>query len=338
MRALINTFLCFVVLASSLVANASSKEDAAHDLLLKSYQQTDIWTQGPMQLSADLTLAQGSKPPVRLNYKVSWATPNKWRAEWSGAGYSRITVVNNGTMYQFSSTSVPPLPVLQYEAGLNALNGHGFNGPVGALPDLTGLKLVVSKGKIGNATVECVRGEHITGELCIDPASAQALSSELEGMTFLYSNYTAIGNASFPTAIRQMSEKQVLIDSQLTVTAPASLADTLFIPPDKSAATDYPACSDVVGTLQGSRLEKKVTPDYPQNAKANNHQGTVWLYAKVGKDGSIRTLQPIFSIWPELQASAMTAVKGWKYSPYLRCGQPVEMETLITVNYSLTRF
>jgi hypothetical protein len=52
----------------------------------------------------------------------------------------------------------------------------------------------------------------------------------------------------------------------------------------------------------------------------------------------VEMLKPIVATWPELQTAAMNAVKDWKYSPYLVCDQPVEMEMLISVNYSLSTF
>ena len=339
MRSLTCSLLCLAIFLSPLPSAANSKEDAARQLLDKSYRQADIWTQGPLQLDADVTVPQNGKPPVQLNYKISWASPNKWRLEWSGAGYSRVIVVNDGKMYRSSSTAVPPVVVLEYERALGALNGRGYGGPSGATPDLSGAKVEVAHQKFGKVQAECIRVKGPYLELCVDPSSAQAVSTTSTDLSkFLFSDYAPVGSASFPTSIRHVADpdKQVLLDSRVSVTVPANLPESLFTPPAAAVASDYAACSEGAGTLQGGRLEKKVTPVYPQNAKLNRHQGTVLLYAILGKDGSIQILKPVSAYWPELQESAMEAVKDWKYSPYLRCGQPIEVEMLISVNYSLT--
>ena len=318
---------------------ASAKEDAARQLLEKSYQQANIWAQGPLQLVAEVTLPQADKPALQIKYNVDWASPNKWRSEWSGGGYSRVVVVDKGKMYQSSSTPVPPLPVLEFERALGALTGHGFVGPIAAVPDLSGAKLDMSSQKFDKIQGECIHIKNAVLGLCIDASSAQALATfSNDAWNFLYSDYAVFGSKLYPTSIRHVAGKQVLFDGHIRVTVPTSLAESVFAPPENAVIIDYPACSETNGTLHGTRLEKKVTPEYPQNAKMNHHQGTVLLYATIGKDGSVQKLKPLSTGWPELQTSAMEAVKDWKYSPYMRCGQPVETELLISVNYSLSSF
>lgn len=86
------------------------------------------------------------------------------------------------------------------------------------------------------------------------------------------------------------------------------------------------------GVSQGL-LIKKVAPAYPAAALAMHKHGAVELLAKVGKDGSISSVQ-VLSGDPALSKSASDAVKQWKYHPYLLNGEPVEIETQITVNFN----
>jgi TonB family protein len=78
----------------------------------------------------------------------------------------------------------------------------------------------------------------------------------------------------------------------------------------------------------------KVTPVYPQAAKDARIAGAVILDAVIGKDGNITSLK-ILSGPEELRHSAWDAVSQWVYKPYLLNGEPVEVETTITVNYTL---
>ena len=81
-------------------------------------------------------------------------------------------------------------------------------------------------------------------------------------------------------------------------------------------------------------LVRKVTPSYPKLAMISRQQGSVVLEATISRDGSIENLRAI-SGPPLLIGAAIDAVRQWRYRPYLLNDQPVEVETQITVNFSL---
>jgi len=82
-------------------------------------------------------------------------------------------------------------------------------------------------------------------------------------------------------------------------------------------------------------LIHRVEPSYPPLAKAARIQGEVVLSAIISVNGDIQNLQ-LVSGHPMLVPAAITAVRQWRYKPYLLNGQPVEVETTITVIFSLT--
>jgi periplasmic protein TonB len=82
-------------------------------------------------------------------------------------------------------------------------------------------------------------------------------------------------------------------------------------------------------------LIHRVEPTYPPLAKAARVQGEVVLTAIISTAGQIENLQ-LISGHPMLVPEAIAAVKQWRYKPYLLNGQPVEVETTITVIFSLT--
>jgi TonB family protein len=86
------------------------------------------------------------------------------------------------------------------------------------------------------------------------------------------------------------------------------------------------------GTIAGNLLSRP-NPVYPAEARAKGIGGAVILHALISKAGMIENLT-VISGPPELQASAIDAVKQWTYKPYLLNGEPVEVETTITVNYT----
>jgi len=81
-------------------------------------------------------------------------------------------------------------------------------------------------------------------------------------------------------------------------------------------------------------LIRRIQPTYPPLAKQARISGAVVLQAEISKDGSIQNLH-VISGHPMLVPSALDAVKQWKYKPYILNGEPVEVETTITVNFTL---
>jgi periplasmic protein TonB len=81
-------------------------------------------------------------------------------------------------------------------------------------------------------------------------------------------------------------------------------------------------------------LIQKIEPAYPPLARAARVQGEVVLSALIDSNGQITNLQ-LISGHPMLVPAAISAVKQWRYKPYLLNGQPVEVETTITVIFSL---
>lgn len=81
-------------------------------------------------------------------------------------------------------------------------------------------------------------------------------------------------------------------------------------------------------------LVHKVNPDYPPMAKIAHLQGDVVLQCSIDKEGNIEDLHAI-SGPPILIQAALDAVKKWKYKPLLLNGQPVKVETTITVRFRM---
>ncbi|HEU5414948.1 MAG TPA: TonB family protein [Candidatus Angelobacter sp.] len=82
-------------------------------------------------------------------------------------------------------------------------------------------------------------------------------------------------------------------------------------------------------------LIHRVEPVYPTIAARARIQGTVQLRAVIAKDGSIENLQVIGG-HPILQQAALDAVKQWRYKPYILNGEPLEVETIVIVNFHMS--
>ena len=84
-----------------------------------------------------------------------------------------------------------------------------------------------------------------------------------------------------------------------------------------------------------ANLIHDVTPQYPPEAGRARLEGTVVLMAVIGKDGSVKDVR-VESGLPILAQAAIDAVKQWRYKPYLIDGEPVEVDSRITINFTLS--
>ncbi len=80
----------------------------------------------------------------------------------------------------------------------------------------------------------------------------------------------------------------------------------------------------------------RVAPVYPAKAKADKDtvDGPVVIGITVDKDGVPRDLHLVKSLRADYDESALTSVKAWRYRPYLLNGEPVAVDTSVTITYS----
>ncbi len=106
------------------------------------------------------------------------------------------------------------------------------------------------------------------------------------------------------------------------------------LPEPAAAATTTTTNTIHNGVIAGRKIGGN-PPHYPYGARQNHITGTVILHAMISKEGDIASLIVIGSPDSSLSDAAMTAVRTWKYKPYLLNGQPTEVDTTIEVNFNL---
>ena len=87
-------------------------------------------------------------------------------------------------------------------------------------------------------------------------------------------------------------------------------------------------------SLDPAMLIHRVEPEYPALARQIHKEGRVELRAIIGTDGTIQSLQ-IVNGDPLFDLSAKQAVAQWRYRPTILNGQAVEIDTYITVVYTM---
>ncbi len=130
--------------------------------------------------------------------------------------------------------------------------------------------------------------------------------------------------------------------AQNAATAPGASSQPRKV---RGTATSAKPDDEILGTLPANtvRVPQSVTqglvihrvePIYPSLALKDKVQGAVVLVAIISKEGTIKDLQ-VISGDPLLNQAALDAVKQWRYKRYILNGEPVEVQTAVTVNFTL---
>jgi periplasmic protein TonB len=91
----------------------------------------------------------------------------------------------------------------------------------------------------------------------------------------------------------------------------------------------------VAARVAEANLIRDVAPQYPPEAGRARLEGMVVLMAVIDQDGSVKDVR-VESGLPILAQAAIDAVKQWRYKPYLVDGEPVEVDSRITINFTLS--
>jgi periplasmic protein TonB len=91
----------------------------------------------------------------------------------------------------------------------------------------------------------------------------------------------------------------------------------------------------VASRVVEANLIRDVAPQYPPEAGRARIEGTVVLLAVIGTDGSVKDVR-VENGLPILAQAAINAVKQWRYKPYMINGEPVEVDSRITINFTLS--
>lgn len=184
---------------------------------------------------------------------------------------------------------------------------------------------------VTNATVIMTNGNGRTKDMTVTNAAGLFQFGALPAGTYEL-KVLKEGFALFATGIA--------LDSGRDVTQNATL--NLGVLKEEMDVTE-PASQNTPKIRVGARVQQaglvtQVRPTYPASAKAAGIQGSVLLKAVISKEGvplSLRVQNA--TIDPDLAKAAVEAVSQWRYQPALLNGEPVEVITEITINFTLAR-
>ena len=126
-----------------------------------------------------------------------------------------------------------------------------------------------------------------------------------------------------------------ILGSSFTLARQAATESRSTEPSTPTADSNRPLRIRVSEGVARKLLVKKVPASYPADARRKLIQGDVELKVLIDTNGAVKDVA-LLSGPAALAPAAIEAVKQWKYKPYLLNGQPVTIETQVTVSFSLS--
>lgn len=111
--------------------------------------------------------------------------------------------------------------------------------------------------------------------------------------------------------------------------APVAAPDSAALLPGAPAV---PTQFDVAPTVL-----KRVMPVYPEEAKADNLEGIVYVQIWVAKDGSVKDAKIAKSEQPAFNKSALEAVRQWTFVPAQKDGKSIDVWVTLPLRYRLAQ-
>jgi len=116
-----------------------------------------------------------------------------------------------------------------------------------------------------------------------------------------------------------------------------NLADVHDIPPTPPAGATPADVFHVGGSITPPRPVYSPEPQYTEQARKSNLQGTCTLGLIVEKDGHPSNIRVLKGIGMGLDENAIETVKTWKFEPAIKDGQPVRVEIAVEVSFHLSQ-
>ena len=297
----------------------------------------------PWHLKASYQLYdEQGKPTDQGVWEYWWSSPKVHRSSWtrSGAEHTEWSTAE-GALYRKDSGS----PLRHFEREMQRIF---FAFPARDTLKPGRMKLDLKTPPADKPELACV-GTTLQsladGKLqesanatyyCLEPASLGLRAVYENQFTKEFSQLVKIQGRYLPRQVVVTVGKRkhftLSVDTIEALTPTEAIFNT---PADATLKQKAPGPNEGQGVTTGL-LVKKTKPVYPSKARRRHEQGVVTLAAVIGTDGEIHDLEVLDSPSPLLAESAVNAVSKWEYKPYFLNGEPVEVESVISVNFNLS--
>jgi TonB family protein len=260
----------------------------------------------------------------------------------------RVTAMLDGGMTRTRATRVGRLMTIGALLTFSVALAAAQTGPVtlsGSVTDPTGAPVPGAAVTLTNERTQAkfeVKSDQ-SGQFSFVPlpADTYALAVSLPGFKKTPENVILTGKSVKRDLSLSLGEIQESISIRSTTSEPATPAKTTASRQyDRSGfQRDLEGCKADVsgGRVRPPRKIKDVKPIYPDSARDAGLGGQVKLRATIAVDGTVRDVQVVKSISPEIDNAAMEAVRQWLFDGTLLNCQPVEVTMNVSLDFATTQ-
>jgi TonB family protein len=286
----------------------------------------------------------GKQPTEQGTYEYWWASPTVYRSTWTRGASTHTDWHTSDGKHAYLSTD-GGLNYFEYRLQAELLS------PLPKPKDYDPVTTYFDRETIksGSVKVPCFmivpkmpqHGQILTVPLglfptyCFDPKMPVLIAETSFGSLMVnYGDVVRFQNRYLSKHIGESEAGRKVLTATVEEIESLSPADPALVPPAEAKTDRVGTVTVGAAVMQGNRTGGPM-PIYPADAKEAHAEGTVVLQALIGRDGRIHNLKVISAPFPSLVESAMWAVSRWEYKPYLLNGDPVDVETQITVIFKL---
>ena len=286
----------------------------------------------PWHLKANYqTFDADGKPKDKGVFEEWWAGPEKYKISYTSAGFNQVQYHNGKDTLMTGNVKWPQQP----EADVERYLFH----PLPSESVIEAQKYIAKDVKDGPVSLICLRPNVPAGytanlAYCFGIDNPAIRIEEFSFLTTFFNGVVKVDGHYVARQVRALKASKPLLNVDVTVLEfPTSFEDKEFVAPASAVAAPVRRIAVAAEVLAGSKISG-INVKYPAGAWSARVQGAVVLGATITKEGTIDNLK-VVSGPVALQQASIDAVKTWRYKPYLLNGQPVEVETEITVTFKL---
>jgi TonB family protein len=289
-----------------------------------------------LKLSFQLFDVKGN-PTEKGTIEEWWAGPSAYKTVFASPSYTATVIgTKEGFFRSKGTTSVPSSLELILRQVVH---------PMPSERDIADSHPDLRKETIGKVPVDCIMLGQPIKNVAYAPLGLFPTYCFDHDKDSLRLSYDFGSQLIFGNKVGTFQQRNVVVDQTIlqdSITEVSAHLDTLqSMAPNDS---DFAPSADLEsvnpnqvlvasGMMAGFKVSG-VNPHYPETSKMNRTSGPVILRARIGTDGHIHSLKVISTPDADLAIASLAAVRQWTYKPYFLNGEPVEVDTQLTVNFS----
>lgn len=314
----------------------------AKSLLLSAAASNGAPVSGAKPWHAKITLTLNGwdgKPELEGFFEEFWAAPDKFKVVYSTSSFNQVEYTTPAGVRRTGSRDEAPPEITRII--------DQFLHPVAvdaSLADL--LKLETHDVALGTTKLTCVeaRGEDqaaANDTYCVNTGTRilRLVLGPGGHQRTLRNNIVKFQDHYLPKSVERVligpgeqKERTQFTATLETLEAIDLINEAQLTPPPD--ATPPPQVITLEEKTTRAQLQQHAPPVYPPIAKAARVSGDVVISLQIQTDGRVSRLR-VLSGPPMLQQAGLDGVKKWVYRPFERDGQPVEVNTMVTVTFRL---